>query len=135
MLFFISIGFSQSTDTVFIDTLWMRADIQKVLKLDYKQEATIRIIDLYENQIIRSHSTEKWSIRYLDNIPFDLNMGYTRDIIISGGKKKGRCLELDIYTTEFRPNDFPSVRLHIVAKFRKKKGQYIFQNLQHSQWD
>lgn len=134
-LFYFGRSSAQKVDTLHLDTLWQIAGIQQVLKLNKKPTRSIRIINLQQQYIIRSEAYQEIAITHLQQLPFDLNTGYYRDVIVSGSSKKDNHLELDIYTTEFEPTQFPSIRLHIVAIFKKKGKQYIFKEIQHSQWD
>lgn len=134
--------FAQSPkNCALIDSVLNIPEIKVLLELDVpKDKNPIRIIYLKKKHLpncltLYRANNQIITITKLNNIPYNLNTGLSRDIIISQIKCKKKEIIVDVYLSNYRWVDSIKNNWHFVITFKINNHQYFIKDLKYSLWD
>jgi hypothetical protein len=137
-----TIAYSQTTKCcLLIDSILHIPQIKKLLELDsIKDKNSIRIIQPPNSKFLNCSKLYKINNQFISlfnihNIPYDLNTGNFRDIIISKINCTRKKTIVDVYLSNYRWNNNTKNRWHFTITFINKDKNLLISEINYALWD
>ena len=136
-------AYSQTkTCCLLIDSILHYPQIKSLLELDsIKDKKPIRIIRPPKTTFFSCSSLFKDSknkfipIKTIQNVPFDLNTGNYRDIVIAKINCNKNNTVIEVYLSNYRWNNIEKNRWHFTFYFTSKNNNIVISDVKFALWD
>lgn len=116
-------------------------EIHELLSLDLiNDKKPIRVIDetgnfLACNGLLYNNGTDFTSITFIDSLPYDLNTGHYRDLIISSIDTIKDDLVVDMYMSNYKCIHDVKNKVHATIKFTLENNKVNVKSFRGVHWD
>lgn len=124
-----------------IDTTLAIDEVHKLLSLDLINDKNpIRVIDktgvfLMCNGLLYNNGTDFTNITFIDSLPYDLNTGHYRDLIISNVDTINNNLIVDMYMTSYKCTQNVKNKVHVTIEFMIENNEISIKSFRGIHWD